>query len=193
MAPIAGQTVCLDPQKALDPRYKRGVGALGELKARTQNRVIVGLHRDYGLLQARQDLLRLSQRQPQLRDLAEATTWPDMLHIDDPCRTIDPCFNQARDPRHPRTPSHQPIGQSYRLRPHPPAFRTLPRAGFVESAVNQIVDKRFDKRQSMRWTPVALTCCSRPEHGSSTAIDQLIRRRYPAFRKPSGNDIAPIL
>jgi hypothetical protein len=25
--------------------------------------------------------------------------------------------------------------------------------GFVESAVNQIVDKRFDKRQSMRWTP----------------------------------------
>ena len=25
--------------------------------------------------------------------------------------------------------------------------------GFVESAVNQIVDKRMDKRQSMRWTP----------------------------------------
>jgi hypothetical protein len=25
--------------------------------------------------------------------------------------------------------------------------------GFVESAVNQIVDKRFDKRQSMRWGP----------------------------------------
>ena len=25
--------------------------------------------------------------------------------------------------------------------------------GFVESAINQIVDKRFDKRQSMRWTP----------------------------------------
>ena len=24
---------------------------------------------------------------------------------------------------------------------------------FVESAINQIVDKRCDKRQSMRWTP----------------------------------------
>ena len=28
--------------------------------------------------------------------------------------------------------------------------------GFVASAVNQIVDKRFDKRQSMRWTPRGL-------------------------------------
>jgi hypothetical protein len=46
----------------------------------------------------------------------------------DPCRTIDPCFNQAQDPRHLRTPSQQPIGQSYRLRPHPPTFWTLPRA-----------------------------------------------------------------
>jgi len=27
--------------------------------------------------------------------------------------------------------------------------------GFVESAVNQIVDKRLDKRESMRWTPRA--------------------------------------
>jgi hypothetical protein len=25
--------------------------------------------------------------------------------------------------------------------------------GFVEPAVNQIVDKRFEKHQSMRWTP----------------------------------------
>jgi hypothetical protein len=53
---------------------------------RTQNRVIVGLHGDHHLLQARQDLLRLSQRQPQLRDLAEATKWPDILYIDDPGR-----------------------------------------------------------------------------------------------------------
>ncbi len=87
---------------------------------RTQNRVIVRLDRDYRLPQARQDLLRLSRRQPQLRDLAEATKGPDILHIDDPCRTIDPCFNQAQYPRDPRTPSRQPIGQSYRLRPHPP-------------------------------------------------------------------------
>jgi len=51
---------------------------------RTQNRVIVGLNGDNHLLQARQDLLRLSQRQPQLRDLAEATKWSDIQHIDHP-------------------------------------------------------------------------------------------------------------
>jgi hypothetical protein len=57
----------------------------------------------------------------------EATEWPDIQYIDDPCRTIDPCFNQAQDPPHSRTPSQQPIGQSYRLRPHPPTFWTLPK------------------------------------------------------------------
>jgi hypothetical protein len=51
---------------------------------RTQNRVIVGVDGDDRLLQTRQDLLRLSQRQPQLRDLAGATEWPDILHIDAP-------------------------------------------------------------------------------------------------------------
>ena len=40
--------------------------------------MIVGLDGDDRLLQARQDLLRLSQRQPQLGDLAEATKWPDI-------------------------------------------------------------------------------------------------------------------
>ncbi len=64
--------------------------------------------------------------------------------------------------------------------------------GFVESAVNQIVDKRFDKRQSMRWTPqgahLLLQTRTRVLNGD---LDQLIRRRYPAFRKPAGNDLAP--
>jgi hypothetical protein len=66
--------------------------------------------------------------------------------------------------------------------------------GFVESAVNQAVDKRFDKRQSMRWTPrgahLLLQTRTRVLNGD---LDQLIRRRYPAFRKPPGNDIAPVL
>jgi hypothetical protein len=91
---------------------------------RTQNRVIVGLDGDYCLLQARQDLLRSVS--PQLRDLVEATKWPDIPHIDDPCRTINPVFNQAPEPRHPRTPNHQPIGQLYRLRPHPPHSQHSP-------------------------------------------------------------------
>jgi hypothetical protein len=99
----------------------------------TQNHVIVGLDGNYRLLQARQDLLRLSQRLPQLLGLAEATRWSDILHID-PYETVDPCFNQAQDPRHPRTPSHQRIVQSYRLRPHPPTFWT--RLGVIASWYN---------------------------------------------------------
>jgi hypothetical protein len=65
---------------------------------------------------------------------------------------------------------------------------------FVESAVNQIVDKHFDKRQSMRWTPsgahLLLQTRTRTLNGD---LDQLIRRRYPNFRKPPGNDLAPVL
>jgi hypothetical protein len=66
--------------------------------------------------------------------------------------------------------------------------------GFVESAVNQIVDKRFDKRQSMRWTPrgahLLLQTRTRVLNGD---LDRLVRRRYPAFRSPAVGDSAPVL
>lgn len=66
--------------------------------------------------------------------------------------------------------------------------------GFVESVVNQIVDKRFDKRQSMRWTPTGarmmLQTRTRVLNGD---LDQLIRGRYPNFRKPAENGFAPVL
>jgi hypothetical protein len=66
--------------------------------------------------------------------------------------------------------------------------------GFVESAVNQIVDKRFDKRQSMRWTPrgahLLLQTRTRVINGD---LDQLIRRSYPTFRSPTVGDSAPAL
>jgi hypothetical protein len=66
--------------------------------------------------------------------------------------------------------------------------------GFVESAVNQIVDKRFDKRQSMRWTPTGahlmLQTRTRVLNGD---LDQLIRDRYPNFRKPAEKEFAPVL
>ncbi len=66
--------------------------------------------------------------------------------------------------------------------------------GFVESAVNQIVDKRFDKRQSMRWTPTGahmmLQTRTRVLNGD---LDQLIRDRYPNFRKPAEREFAPVL
>jgi len=66
--------------------------------------------------------------------------------------------------------------------------------GVVESAVNQIVDNRFDKRQSMRWPPrgahLLLQTRTRVLNGDR---DQLIRRLCPAFRKKAGSDLAPAL
>jgi len=66
--------------------------------------------------------------------------------------------------------------------------------GFVESAINQIVDKRCDKRQSMRWTPrgahLLLQTRTRVLNGD---LDQLIRRRYPAFSRPQHTSLAPAL
>jgi hypothetical protein len=47
--------------------------------------------------------------------------------------------------------------------------------------------------QTMRWSPrgahLLLQTRTRVLNGG---VDQLIRRRYPAFRKPTGNDIAPL-
>jgi DNA-binding protein HU-beta len=77
-------------------------------------------------LQASQDPLRLGQCQPQPRDIAEVAKRPDIHYVDDPLRAVDPGFDQAQDPPHPRTPSQQPIGQSYRLRSQTPTFWTLP-------------------------------------------------------------------
>ena len=57
--------------------------------------------------------------------------------------------------------------------------------GFVESAINQIVAKRFSKRQSMRWTKrgahLALQTRTRVLNGE---LEDAFRRRWPAFRPP---------
>jgi hypothetical protein len=64
----------------------------------------------------------------------------------------------------------------------------------VESAINQIVDKRVDNRQSTRWTPLGahllLQTRTRILNG---ALDLLIRRRYPAVRRPQSASPAPVL
>lgn len=55
--------------------------------------------------------------------------------------------------------------------------------GFAESAVNQIVAKRFSKRQSMRWTQcgahLALQARTRVLNGE---LEDAFRKRWPAFR-----------
>jgi hypothetical protein len=63
----------------------------------------------------------------------------------------------------------------------------------VESAINQIVDKRFDKRQSMRWTHrgahLFLQTRTRVLNGD---LDHLIRQRYPAFTSAPAH-AAPVM
>jgi hypothetical protein len=88
--------------------------------------VIFSLHLYHRLLQACQDLLCLQQPQLKVRDIAKSAVRSDISHVDDPGRAVEARFNQTQDPRRPLTPSQQPIGQSYRLRPRPPTRRTLP-------------------------------------------------------------------
>jgi hypothetical protein len=65
--------------------------------------------------------------------------------------------------------------------------------GFVESAINQIVDKRMDKRQSMRWTPRGAHLLLQTRiHVLNRDLDQLIRRRYPS-RSATSDRPAPAL
>ena len=56
-------------------------------------------------------------------------------------------------------------------------------SGFVESAINQVVAKRFSKRQSMRWTKrgahLALQTRTRVLNGE---LEGAFRRRWPGFR-----------
>jgi hypothetical protein len=66
--------------------------------------------------------------------------------------------------------------------------------GFVESAINQIVDKRMEKRQSMRWTPRGAhlllqtrTCVLNGD------LDRLIRHHYCASRPSTADHPAPAL
>ncbi len=55
--------------------------------------------------------------------------------------------------------------------------------GFVESAVNQVVSKRFSKRQSMRWAQagahLALQARTRVLNGE---LEDAFRRRWPGFQ-----------
>src|SRR5271166_587956 len=64
---------------------------------------------------------------------------------------------------------------------------------FFQTESHQIVDKRFDKRQSMRWTPTGahllLQTRTRVLNGD---LDRLIRGRRPNFRKPAENGFAPV-
>src|SRR4051794_34908439 len=136
---------------------------------RTQDRMVVGLYGDHHSLQAREDLLRLGQCQPQLRNIAEITKRLDIHHVDDPRRTINPGFDQAQDPPHPQTPSQQPIGQSYRLRLYPPTSGTLPSDGLDEPQ-EPLINMRDDLCTSA--TNAAMARCT--EGHTMTALRDIV-------------------
>jgi hypothetical protein len=72
---------------------------------RPRNRMIVGLRGHHRLLDTRQDLLCLGQRQPQIRNVAEAVGPTDLHHIDTSCPVVSSRFDQLQNPPHPRSPA----------------------------------------------------------------------------------------
>ena len=51
--------------------------------------------------------------------------------------------------------------------------------GFVESAVNQVVSKRFSKKQSMRWTQAGAHLALQAR---TRVLENVFRRRWPGFQ-----------
>jgi hypothetical protein len=63
---------------------------------------------------------------------------------------------------------------------------------FVESAVNQIVAKRMNKTQQMRWNKTSV----QPFLDVSTAVlndEDAFRHRYPDFRSANDNQIRSVV
>ena len=63
--------------------------------------------------------------------------------------------------------------------------------GFVESAINQVVGKRFGKSQSMRWTRKgAHLLLQTRTRVLNEELDHIFRGRYPGFRVPCASAMA---
>jgi hypothetical protein len=65
--------------------------------------------------------------------------------------------------------------------------------GFVESAVNYVVAKRFTKRQQMQWSPkgahLLLQMRTRVLNGE---LEQMFRNWYPGFRAANDEKIKKV-
>jgi hypothetical protein len=64
---------------------------------------------------------------------------------------------------------------------------------FMESAVNEIIAKRMNKRQQMRWNRATV----QPFLDVRTAVlndtlEDAFRRRYPRFRPPNGDEVVAL-
>jgi hypothetical protein len=89
------------------------------------------------------------------------------------------CRHPAPDEDHGGAWGYQQLQDHYKFAPLEAA--SLP--GFVESTVNQVVSKRFVKKQQMQWTPrgahLLLQTRTKVLNGD---LEQTFRGWYPAFR-----------
>ena len=84
---------------------------------RAPNRMIAGLRSDDRLLRANQKLLRLCQRQPQMRDVTKVTARPELHHVNTSFRVPRPFLDQPQNPPHPpRPPGSDPGGHTVSIR-----------------------------------------------------------------------------
>ena len=88
--------------------------------------MISRLRGDDRLLHASQKLLRLGQRQTQVRDIAKIAASAELHHVNTRPAAFVPGLDQPQNPPHPRCPTQHRPGQSYRFRRYPPTFWTLP-------------------------------------------------------------------
>src|SRR3954468_6856996 len=100
---------------------------------RPQTRMVTGLRGHHRLLDTRQKLLCLGQRQPQTRNVTKVVGPTDLHHVDPLCPVVDARFDQLQNPPHPRSPSRQHPDQSYRFCPYPPNLWTVPSHNLLSS------------------------------------------------------------
>ena len=63
---------------------------------------------------------------------------------------------------------------------------------FVESAVNEIVAKRMNKKQQMRWNSTTLQPCLEVRTAVlNDTLEDAFRHRYPGFRSANDNEATP--
>jgi hypothetical protein len=63
----------------------------------------------------------------------------------------------------------------------------------VESAVNEIIAKRMNKKQPMRWNGATVqSFLDVRTAGLNDTLEDAFRRRYPGFRPENGNDLVAL-
>jgi len=90
--------------------------------------------------------------------------------------------------------SREPKIYRSRNKPHKFAWSQPISTAFVESSVNEIIAKRMNKKQQMRWNRATV----QPFLDVRTAVlndtlEDAFRHRYPGFRPANGNEAVALV